>query len=290
MAEADAAGSLPEENQQPGQDAAQKPKWQPLNSIDRRVAGVLAEKAKTTPDAYPLSLNAVCTGCNQKSNRSPIMQLEPDVVEESLDRLREMGTVGIVQGYGRVSKYRHYLYDWLGVDKLELAVMTELLLRGDQTEGDLRARAARMEQIAGLPELRPILESLKAKGLVVPLTPEGRGHVVTHALYQPQEMERLKKRYAESGYTGDNGGQTAPAQTAPGLPNQTARQPAAQPCPHVPLAHAAPVGNDAFDKFAREQTELRNLVLELQNEIESVKERLRETQSELQTLKDALGA
>ena len=69
------------------------------------------------------------------------MQLEPDEVEESLDRLRELGAVGLVEGYGRVEKYRHYLYEWLGVDKVELAVMTELLLRGDQTVGELRGRA-----------------------------------------------------------------------------------------------------------------------------------------------------
>ncbi|HLA84421.1 MAG TPA: DUF480 domain-containing protein [Thermoguttaceae bacterium] len=171
------------------------PQWKPLRSIDRRVLGVLIEKAKTTPDAYPLSLNAVSTGCNQKNNRDPLMQLEPEDVEESLDRLREYGVVGLVQGIGRVSKYRHHAYQWLGVDKVELAVMGELLLRGAQTEGELRGRAARMEPIAGLPELRPVLASLKAKGLVIPLTPEGRGHVVTHALYQPPELDKLRAQH-----------------------------------------------------------------------------------------------
>ncbi len=102
------------------------PRWQPLSAIDRRVLGVLAEKAKTTPDIYPMSLNAICTGCNQKSNRDPVMQLEPADVEESLDRLRQLGAVGIIEGYGRVAKYRHYLYEWLGVEKVELSVMTEL--------------------------------------------------------------------------------------------------------------------------------------------------------------------
>ena len=71
--------------------SAPAPRWRPLNSIDRRVLGVLGEKAKTTPDAYPMSLNGVVAGCNQKSNRSPLMQLEPDQVEESLDRLRQFG-------------------------------------------------------------------------------------------------------------------------------------------------------------------------------------------------------
>ena len=155
-----------------------QPAWQPLGAIDRRVLGVLAEKAKTTPDGYPMSLNAICTGCNQKSNRDPVMQLELDDVQESLDRLRQLGAVGMVEGYGRVTKYRHYLYEWLGVEKIELSVMTELLLRGAQTEGELRGRASRMDAIPDLAGLRALLASLKAKKLVIPLTPEGRGHVV----------------------------------------------------------------------------------------------------------------
>lgn len=176
--------------------AATPPRWKPLTAIQRRVAGVLVEKAKTTPEAYPMSVNAICTGCNQKSNRAPTMELEPDRVEEALEQLRGLGAVGLIEGSGRVTKYRHYLYEWLGVDKVELAVMAELLLRGDQTEGELRGRAARMEPIRDLAALRPVLDSLRAKALIVSLTPEGRGHVVTHALYQPQEMERLKAQYA----------------------------------------------------------------------------------------------
>ncbi len=183
--------------------AAPTPKWQPLSAIDRRVAGVLVEKAKTTPEAYPMTLNALCTGCNQKSNRAPVMQLEPDQVDESLERLRQLGAVGLVEGYGRVPKYRHYLYEWLGVDKVELAVMGELLLRGDQTEGELRTRASRMEPIADLPALRTVLNSLMAKGLVLSLSPEGRGHVVSHALYRPQELERLRLQYSGRATVGD---------------------------------------------------------------------------------------
>ena len=105
------------------------PRWQPLGPIDRRIAGVLVEKAKTTPESYPMSLNAIVNASNQKSNRHPVMQIEPDDAEEALERLRNLGAVGMIQGYGRVAKYRHYMYEWLGVDKVELAVMTELLLR-----------------------------------------------------------------------------------------------------------------------------------------------------------------
>lgn len=178
------------------QEPIAKLRWQPIAAIDRRVLGVLVEKAKTTPEAYPMTLNAITTACNQKNNRAPVMQVEPDQVGETLERLREMGAVGLIEGSGRVSKYRHYLYDWLGVDKVELAVMAELLLRGDQTEGELRGRASRMEPIRDLAALRPVLDSLTAKGLVLSLTPEGRGHALSHALYRPQELERLKADYA----------------------------------------------------------------------------------------------
>jgi uncharacterized protein YceH (UPF0502 family) len=172
------------------------PRWQPIGAHDRRVLGVLAEKAKTTPDAYPMTLNAICVGCNQKSNRYPLMQLEPEDVEAALDRLRELGAVAEIIGGGRAAKYRHFFYEWLGVEKAESAVMIELLLRGAQTEGELRGRAARMEPIADLAALRPVLQSLKAKGLLVSLTSEGRGHIVTHALYEPREMEKLRAEHA----------------------------------------------------------------------------------------------
>ena len=91
------AGSLPEQPQ---------PKWRPLNSRQRRVVGVLIEKAKTTPDAYPLTMNALVAGCNQKSNRSPQMNLNADDVEQAVEQLREMGAIVEIQGSGRVPKYR----------------------------------------------------------------------------------------------------------------------------------------------------------------------------------------
>src|SRR5579872_2493283 len=98
--------------------------WPVLDAKERRALGVLVEKAKTTPDAYPLSLNALVTGCNQKNNRYPLSQYEPEHVEDSVDRLRLMGAVAAVQGSGRVGKYRHYMYEWLGVEKVELSIMT----------------------------------------------------------------------------------------------------------------------------------------------------------------------
>ena len=162
-------------------------KWRPLNRIERRVVGVLIEKAKTTPDAYPMTLNSITTGCNQKSNRSPQMDLDADDVLLSLDHLKEIGAVTEIVGSGRVSKYRHNMYQWLGVDKQELAVVAELLLRGGQTLGELRARAARMEPIADINALRPICKSLLEKSLLIALTPAGRGQTVDHGLYPANE-------------------------------------------------------------------------------------------------------
>jgi len=171
-----------------------EPKWRSLNAFQRRVVGVLVEKAKTTPDAYPMTLNSLTNGCKQKSNRSPLMDIASDDVDLTLDELRQMGAATEIQGDGRVSKYRHHMYEWLGVDKFEIAVMTELLLRGEQTLGELRGRAARMEPIAGMKELQPIIAALIEKKLVVPLSPAGRGQIVTHGLYEERELAELKSR------------------------------------------------------------------------------------------------
>ncbi len=263
------------------QPAEAPPRWQPLGAIDRRVAGVLAEKAKTTPSGYPMSLNAIRTACNQKSNRSPVMNLEPEDVEESLDRLRDLGAVGMIEGYGRVTKYRHYLYEWLGVEKVELAVMAELLLRGAQTQGELRARAARMEPISDLAALRPVLASLKSKGLVIPLTPEGRGHVVTHALCQPGELEGLEAQY----------GQVAPAASyGPAGPVERT-VPAGEPFPPAPASQpAAPAAEPtAVEPLRREIEELRSQLAQLRSDLEEVSDQQQRTQKGLGELRDVLG-
>lgn len=264
---------------------AAAPRWKPLSAIDRRVIGALVEKAKTTPEAYPMSLNGICTACNQKSNRHPVMQLEPEDVEASLDRLREQGAVGLIQGHGRVSKYRHYLYEWLGVDKVELAVMAELLLRGAQTEGELRGRAARMEPIADLSALRPVLASLQSKGLVIPLTPEGRGHVVTHALYLPGEMDKLKAQYGGAYVPPDYGDERDSARAerpSPALP--AASMPARTAAPSLAAAQAS---GQALES---EVDSLRAEIADLRNDVKELAEALQQIQEELKRLRNELGA
>lgn len=166
-----------------------------LTSNERRVLGVLIEKAKTTPDAYPLTLNALITGCNQKNNRDPVLHLQDADVEEAVAALKKHGLVQQITGSGRTDKYRHAAYDAWKVDKVQLAILGELLLRGPQTEGELRGRASRMEPIADLDQLRAQLKLLTQRHMVVYLTPEGRrGTIVTHGFYAADELGRLRSR------------------------------------------------------------------------------------------------
>ncbi len=189
-----------------GEDAAPHAPPKPLTARQRRILGVLIEKARTTPDAYPLSLNGLVTGANQKSNRHPLMNLTPEQVEDELFKMRELGVVAEVHGGGRVPKYRHYGYDYLGIKGVEAAVMTELLLRGEQTAGELRSRASRFEPIADLATLDGILQNLIHRGLVVALTPPGRGQLFTHNLYLPEELQALRAqaKLAASSDAGDS--------------------------------------------------------------------------------------
>ena len=170
----------------------------PLAPYERRVLGVLIEKQKTSKsaDAYPMTLNSIATGCNQKSNRDPVYDLDTEAVEETLGGLQRRGLVMKMTG-GRADRWRHLLYELWKVTKVEMAVLAELLLRGPQTEGDLRGRASRMDEIKDLDELRALLKGLAERNLVVYLSePNRRGTVVTHGFHTPDELEREKGRHA----------------------------------------------------------------------------------------------
>lgn len=259
------------------------PRWRPIEPLQRRVLGVLIEKAKTTPEAYPLSLNALRSGCNQKNNRSPLMQLEEEQIEEALDELRKVSATSVVQGGGRIDRYRHLAYDWLGVDKVELAVMAELLLRGSQTVGELRGRAARMEPIKGLSELQPTLDSLEAKGLIQYLTPPGRGSVVTHTLYLDREMEKVRRE----------AGATAEAASAPSPPPAPRPAPPSTPSPvpstpGVPTASASSANMASHASNSADLDELRDEITALRQELADLKRELHEARTELTTANDSL--
>lgn len=189
---------MDQESQLPIEPSNETPReeraWKPLSGKQRRVLGTLMEKSKTTPDAYPMSFTGLATGCNQKSNREPVTNYSAEQVETIVDELRALGAVTIVQGSGRVTKVRHYAYNWLGLNKVEAAVMTELLLRGEQTIGELRNRASRMEPIADLAQMQQIFDELKRRELVLELTPPGRGQLVSHNLYPEWERDQLLEK------------------------------------------------------------------------------------------------
>lgn len=260
----------------PAAAANTAPRWQPLSRNERRVIGTLVEKAKTTPQQYPLSLNALVTGCNQKNNRAPVMELDEEHVDNALERLRLMGACVEVNADSRTPRYRHTMYEWLGCDKVELAVMTELLLRGDQTVGELRGRAARMDPIEDLAALRPILAALATKKLIVYLTLPGRGCIVTHNLYEPQEMDKLREKYGTpaGGFAGDEEESAGDDAPRPVRPAAVAEKVTSEPS--KPTAATPPTGNSPPANLA--QNELHNM----RNDITNLQQELLEMRSELE--------
>ena len=133
-----------------------------LTDVEARILGCLIEKQRTTPDYYPLTLNALTTACNQKSNRHPVMALEDTTVVRGLERLKDMGLVARTEGGGSlVPKYRHVLDERIELNLGELAIVAELLLRGPQTPGELKSRANRMFAIADLDTVRDCLSALE---------------------------------------------------------------------------------------------------------------------------------
>jgi len=173
-------------------ESSSPPRWKPLSPIQRRVLGVLIEKAKTTPAGYPMTTNAIVTGCNQKNNREPLTAYDDIDVGNTLVELQALGVVKEIDWVGRTAKYKHLAYELLGVRPVELAVLAELLLRGPQALGELRARASRMEPIEDLAALKAIVDGLVERGLMVELTPPGRGQMVTHGLYPAGELAGLR--------------------------------------------------------------------------------------------------
>jgi uncharacterized protein len=139
-----------------------------LTALEARVIGSLIEKAITTPDQYPLSLNALTNACNQKSNRDPVLELDERTVQETLDALTKKHLVLERSGFGsRVPKYQHRFcntgFGTLEFTPQETAILCELLLRGPQTPGELRSRASRMAPISEVGEVEAALTRLASR-------------------------------------------------------------------------------------------------------------------------------
>ena len=132
-----------------------------LSEVETRVLGSLVEKELTTPDYYPLSLNALLNACNQKSNRDPVMNLNENSVSQALRSLDKEGLAGRADGMdNRVTKFEHRLQEAFNFDRREIAILCELLLRGPQTPGELRSRADRMHPFDDLGQVQSTLQRL----------------------------------------------------------------------------------------------------------------------------------
>lgn len=132
-----------------------------ITTEEARVLGCLIEKERTTPEYYPLTLNALQNACNQKTNRDPVVQYDEETIEIALDGLNRKGLVSNVTGAGlRAKKFLHLTEHKLGIDTAESAILCVLLLRGAQTPGEIRGRTGRMHEFAELSELESLLESM----------------------------------------------------------------------------------------------------------------------------------
>jgi hypothetical protein len=174
-----------------------------LTPLERRVLGVLIEKGLTTPDQYPLTLNALVNGCNQKNNRDPITNYDEIQVDAALQTLIRKGVAANATGFGgRVERYNSQMGKMFELRSVEVGVIGELLLRGPQTEGELRIRASRMRPIADLDALEEILKKLRETQppFVVRLSPSGqvRGVRYAHAFYPAGELAKIRASESEA--------------------------------------------------------------------------------------------
>jgi len=170
-----------------------------LSPHEARVIGALIEKEITTPEQYPLSLNALTNACNQKSNRDPVLELDEAEVQEILDQLVKKRLISEATGYGsRVAKYRHRFcnseYGQLKFNPQELGIVCELLLRGPQTPGELRTRASRLCPLKDVTEAEAVLERLARREdgpfvVRLPREPGKRESRYAHVFYGDIDVE-----------------------------------------------------------------------------------------------------
>jgi uncharacterized protein YceH (UPF0502 family) len=160
-----------------------------LHPVEVRVLGALLEKETTTPEYYPLSLNALLNACNQKSNRDPMVQYDETTVEQALQSLRDKGLLLTVTGAGsRVPKYGHRISERLNLGRRESAILCELMLRGPQTFGELRTHADRMHHFDDVSEVESVVEHLPELIARLPRRPGEKEARYAHLLSGPPEI------------------------------------------------------------------------------------------------------
>jgi uncharacterized protein len=212
-----------------------------LLDTEVRVLGALLEKQRTTPDAYPLSLNSLRAACNQSTNRDPVVDYDEATIRDALHRLSRRRYARLASGPGsRAAKYRHLVDEALGLGPAELSVLTVLMLRGPQTPGELRARTERMYAFDDAEQLHRVLDTLIERELVARL--ERR---------PGQKEERYMHLLSDEV-------ESVPAPAAAAVPRPVA----------APVAPAAPpVDDERLARLEREVAELRAEVQALRNEL-----------------------
>jgi uncharacterized protein len=224
------------------------------DAVEIRVVGCLLEKQRTTPDAYPLSLNALRLACNQATNRDPVVDYDEATVVEGLRRLALRGWTRLASGAGsRARKYRHLLGEALDLGAAELSLLAVLMLRGAQTPGELKQRVDRLHHFADLAAVNESLQTLI-----------DRGHI-----------ERLERRpgQKEERYRQLLGGEVGEPATA-GMPAEVGSEAEGVEDPAPPAAPAPPpVGGTVPDRLDRLEREL----AELRDQVSGLREALGET-------------
>jgi uncharacterized protein len=220
-----------------------------LTAPEIRVLGCLLEKQRTTPDAYPLSLNALRLACNQATNRDPVVDYDEATIRDALQRLSRRRWARLASGHSsRASKYRHLLDDALGLARDEQAVLAVLMLRGPQTPGELKLRSERLAPFADLEAIHVTLNRLIERGLAARLQRR-----------PGQKEERYEQRLGEEAEREEDGAQAgAPAPPAP----------LATASPATPPPPAASPRDD--ERVARLEDE----VAALRDELAALRERL----------------
>ena len=167
-----------------------------LHPIEVRVLGALLEKDLTTPEYYPLTLNALQNACNQKSSREPIVNYDETTVAQGLELLRQKQLVMKVSGAGhRVEKFAHRLGESLNLGRRELALLAVLMLRGPQTGGELRGRTERMHPFADMEEVEHLLKALSERQPDPLVAPASRGrwrHLWSHEVEDEPEFAAIR--------------------------------------------------------------------------------------------------
>jgi uncharacterized protein len=178
------------------------------DAVEIRVLGCLIEKQRTTPDAYPLSLNALRLACNQSTNRDPVVEYDEPAIRAALERLGKRGWTRLATWSNRrTMKYRHLFDEALGLSEPEVALLCVLMLRGPQTPGELKTRGERLHGFAGTGEVEETLEALAGRELVTRL---------------PRQPGQRETRYEQrlGGSPEEDGAASAPApQAAPPPPD-----------------------------------------------------------------------